>query len=122
MILNLAQPFALLAVGTLISEKANLPMPGAIVGMLLLALYFGATGGVDTGSDRLFGKLSPHFAFLFLPVASSVLPSWPLVAGAWPLVLAAVVFGTVSTLIVTGLCAQSLFSAGNHKLKGTAQC
>ena len=100
---------ALTVLGDAISAGLGLPVPGAAIGMLVLAGVFAARGAVLPSTARLFDAISPHLPLFFVPAAVGVVANAELLTQAWLSVVAAIVFGTAVTLIVTGLLAQVLF-------------
>lgn len=103
-------------------DMTGLPIPGPVAGLCLLALWFALRGGVDEATDSLFQRVSPHFALLFLPVASGVVPLLPQLAEDWLFIGVAVSVGTLIALATTGLIAQAFFGARRQNNKKDLSC
>lgn len=90
-------------------EKAfNLPLPGAILGMILLALLL-ITGlirleDVEEGADSLIGLL----AFLFVPILVGAKDSLGQLKGNLIQIIIVIVVATLVVLIVTAWLVQLL--------------
>lgn len=104
----LAAALALTVLGDVVAESLALPVPGAAVGLGILACVFVAQGGADAASGQLFDVISPHLPLLFIPAAAGVVANLDLLSQTWMPVAVAIVVGTAITLIVTGLVAQRL--------------
>ncbi|MBE7941787.1 MULTISPECIES: CidA/LrgA family protein [Ramlibacter] len=70
---------ALQAVGELLSRGLALPIPGPVVGMLLLFLALGSAR-VRTPVAACAGFLLAHLSLLFVPIAVGVMAYLPLLA------------------------------------------
>jgi holin-like protein len=98
----------LLLIGDVVSERLSLPIPGAAIGLVVLAMAFAVRGGPDEGSEALFDFAAPYFPLFFVPAAVGVVASLDILAGAWIEIAIAIVFGTGATLLVTGWITQAL--------------
>jgi holin-like protein len=99
---------SLVVFGDMIADRLEAPVPGAAIGMVLLATAFAIQGGPDDGLGRLFDTVSPHFTMFFVPAAVGVVASVDILANAWPHFVAAIVLGTTLTIAFTGLLTQAL--------------
>ena len=92
--------------GELIQKISGLPIPGNVMGMLILFL------GLYTGIIKLkmIGKISDflldNLAFFFLPAGVSLITCFALLEGKWTAVLGVSLISTVVTLGVTGLTVE----------------
>ena len=98
----------LLICGDAIAENLDLPVPGAALGLVTLAVIFSARGGPDKGSEELFDLAAPYFPLFFVPAAVGVVANLDLFVLAWVHIATAIVLGTSATILVTGLIAQAL--------------
>ncbi|MCG6875174.1 MAG: CidA/LrgA family protein [Betaproteobacteria bacterium] len=101
---------ALAILGDAIVEMLDIPVPGAAIGMMLLATIFAARGGVDAGAASLFDAAAPHFPLFFIPAAVGVVASAELLSHAWLYVAVAIVASTAATIAITGMLAQRLLN------------
>lgn len=92
--------------GELIQKTSGLPIPGNVMGMLIL--FFGLYTGIIKLS--MIGKISDFFlenlAFFFLPAGVSLITCFTLLEGKWTAILVVSLISTVITLAVTGLTVQ----------------
>jgi putative effector of murein hydrolase LrgA (UPF0299 family) len=82
---------------------SGLPVPGPVIGMLLLLAWLGLRGGVPEAVGHTADTLLGHLSLLFVPAGVGVLVHWERVRGEWQAIAAALVLGTLITLAVTGL-------------------
>jgi len=110
MIKTLGLVLMLTVAGDALSEALNAPIPGAALGMMMLAAIFAARGSADPTAARLFDAAAPHFPLFFIPAAAGVIASAELLAQAWLHIVVAIVLGTALTITITGALAQFLLS------------
>lgn len=94
--------------GRKISAAFSLPVPGSVLGMLLLLLGLMIYGGVPRGLARVSEQLLRLLALLFLPAAVGVFYLRDLSAADWLGLLAATVFGTLLSLLLCALLLKKL--------------
>ena len=82
-----------------ISHLLSLPLPGPIVGLLLLLLAFKLRPPLFTLMARHIPALLSHLALLFLPATVGIMVSYRLLDGYWPAVITAVIVSTVLSLV-----------------------
>jgi holin-like protein len=107
-IVSVGVVLALTVVGDTVAAWLAIPVPGAAIGMLMLASLFAVRGGADPASSRLFDAAAPHIPLFFIPAAVGVIASADLLARAWLPIAVAIVLGTALTLVTTGALAQLL--------------
>ena len=103
--MNLINGLAILLVYQLIGEITtrflDLPVPGPVLGMLLLFLTLllrgGSTGAMDTAADGLLG----HLSLLFVPAGVGMMVHFDRIAGEWLPIVAALLVSAVVTMVVT---------------------
>lgn len=98
--------------GQLLSERLALPVPGSVVGMLLLLVGLMLYGGVPRGLAQVSSQLLRLLALLFLPAAVGVFFLRDLDAGDWLALLAATVFGTLLSFTLCALLLKKLLHNG----------
>jgi holin-like protein len=103
---------ALQYVGELVADVAGLPVPGVIVGILLLLTalalrgrWFPAGDPIPTPLNRVAQGLHDHFGLLFVPAGAGVVANFDRLLAAAPALLAAVLLSTAVTIAVTALIA-----------------
>lgn len=99
--------FTLILVCQLIGEFAvsatGLPLPGPVVGMVLLFLYLLVKGAVPEQLSQVSGALLNNLSLLFVPAGVGVMAHFELLGNdVWPLSVALVV-STLLTVAVTAL-------------------
>lgn len=95
-------------VGEVIARLAGWPVPGPVVGMVLLFVALVIRGGIPGDLDRLAGGLLKHLSLLFVPAGVGVTVHLGLIAHEWLPIAASLVIGTLVTIAVTGLVAARL--------------
>ncbi|HYW03296.1 MAG TPA: CidA/LrgA family protein [Gammaproteobacteria bacterium] len=96
--------------GMAVTRLTGAPVPGTVVGFLLLFLGLIAVGGPGRRLHRAASTLLDNLALLFVPVAVGVVNQLPLLARDWgPLALALVV-SQVLGMIATALTMKLLMS------------
>ncbi|AKB24676.1 Antiholin-like protein LrgA [Methanosarcina sp. MTP4] len=92
--------------GELLQKAFGLPVPGNVIGMLLL--FFGLSAGVIKLEmiDKMSGFLLDNLAFFFLPAGVSLITCFTLLEGKWTAILEISVLSTVVILAVTGLTVE----------------
>ena len=81
----------------------SLPVPGPVLGMLLLLAWLFLRGGVADGVGQAADTLLGHLSLLFVPAGVGVLLHWERVRDQWLAIAAALFLGTLITLAMTGL-------------------
>ena len=92
--------------GELIQKILGLPIPGNVIGMLLL--FFGLYMGIIKLEmiDRISDFLLENLAFFFLPAAISLMTSFSLLEGKWTSILEISLISTIIILVVTGITVE----------------
>jgi holin-like protein len=95
-------------VGEVLAHLLALPVPGPVVGMvlLLLALELGLPQG--EGLRGAAGGLLTVLSLLFVPAGVGIVQHLPRLAAEWPALGAALLVSTTATLGVTGVVAARL--------------
>jgi putative effector of murein hydrolase LrgA (UPF0299 family) len=101
----------------------GLPIPGPVLGMLLLLGWLFLRGGISEEVGRTADALLAHFSLLFVPAGVGVMLHWERIQGQWPGIAAALLLGTLVTLAVTAVTmagAQRLLATVSRRRRGTA--
>lgn len=95
-------------IGTFCSEILHIPLPGNVIGMILLwmSLHFGwvKLSWVEQTSQFLL----THMMLFFAPYVVGVIAFYPLLADHWLIVGLLTLVGTLSVIAATGLSANWL--------------
>ncbi|URI09151.1 CidA/LrgA family protein [Aquincola tertiaricarbonis] len=106
------QAFAVLLVlqlvGELLVQSLGLPLPGPLVGMLLLLAGLVWRGGVPEPLRKLGDVLLQNMMLLFIPAVAGVMMLFERVAQEWLPFFVACIGGAAITLVVTALVLQAL--------------
>lgn len=106
------QAFAVLLVlqlvGELLVQSLGLPLPGPLIGMLLLFGILVWRGGVPEPLRRLGEVLLQNMMLLFIPAVAGVMMLFDRVAQEWLPFFVACIGGAAVTLAVTALVLQAL--------------
>jgi putative effector of murein hydrolase LrgA (UPF0299 family) len=87
----------------------GLPIPGPVVGMLLLFAALLAWPGLHKVVEATAGELLRHLSLLFVPAGVGIMVAAASVQGYWLAIVVALVASTVLTLAVTALVLQALW-------------
>ena len=112
MIPGLVQLFVFQALGELLSKFALPFIPGPVLGLVLLLLYFSVRQHVPTSIDAVGSGVLQHLGLLFIPASVGVVLYLPLLqANAWAL-STALVISVVATVAVTALWLKTFATDG----------
>lgn len=95
--------------GEAISHALGLPVPGPVIGMLLLFVALLVSPALMERVEATGNALLSHLSLLFVPAGAGILAAASTVQGHWLAVLASLVLGTVLTLTVTALVLRLLW-------------
>lgn len=101
--------------GEVIARLAKLPVPGPVIGMLLLFVALVIKGGIPEGLEKVGTTLLSHLSLLFIPAGVGIMVHLKLLAGEWLPITAALVISTALTIAVTGLVMQWLSPKGKPR-------
>lgn len=106
--LQLAGLWVLNELGYILVGWLHLPVPGNMMGMLLLFILL-ATGIIRLEwIERASSFLIRHLAFFFIPVAVGLMEFGPLFLKNGPAIIGTVVVSTIVGFLVTGYASQTL--------------
>ncbi len=108
MIAALTQLLLFQLIGEVIARGLDLPVPGPVIGMLLLFLTLALRRGPDKELQTTSQNLLQHLSLLFVPAGTGVIVHLGRVADEWLPLLLSLLGSTVLTLAVTALTMRAL--------------
>jgi holin-like protein len=87
----------------------GLPIPGPVIGMLLLFAALLAWPNLYGAVESTAGELLRHLSLLFVPAGVGIMVAAGSVQGYWLAIIVALVVSTLLTLAVTALVLQALW-------------
>lgn len=101
------EALALILVCQLAGEVAvlvsGMPVPGPVLGMLLLLAWLWWRGGISERVERTADTLLGNLSLLFVPAGVGVMIHWGRVQEQWAGIAAALLIGTPLAILVTAL-------------------
>lgn len=97
----------LMLVGRLVEQWLNLPLPGTVIGMLLLFLGLFINGEIPKELEKLANILLSHLPLLFIPVSVGIMRYFDLIEKQVVLLFLAISSSTFLTLIISGWIMES---------------
>jgi len=95
-------------VGEVIVRLLHLPVPGPVLGMVLLFLTLILRGEASPALRDTANGLLQHLSLLFVPAGVGVMVHARLIAAEWVPILAALVVGTAIALVITALVLRAM--------------
>jgi holin-like protein len=89
--------------GEVLARYLELPIPGPVIGMLLLFLALALRGGPGEQLRTTSQNLLQHLSLLFVPAGTGIMVHLHRVADEWQALLLSLLISTIATLVVTGL-------------------
>lgn len=96
------------AMGEVLVFALSMPVPGPVVGMLLLFLHLVARGRVDKALLEFSTSFLRHLALLFIPAAVGIMLHLDRVAKEWLPILIALTGSTILSILTTALVIRRL--------------
>jgi holin-like protein len=93
--------------GEVLARYFALPIPGPVIGMLLLFVALAVRGGPDDSLRTTSQTLLQHLSLLFVPAGTGIMLHLHRVADEWLALLLSLLISTVVTLAVTALAMQA---------------
>jgi len=90
-------------VGELISKALAIPVPGPVIGMILLFLFLVYKGSIPEKLASIADGLLSHLSLLFVPAGVGVMIHFKLLGDDMIAISAALIVSTVLTVAVTAL-------------------
>lgn len=94
--------------GEIVVQLADLPVPGPVIGMLLLFATLCIRGAVPAWLRDPCQQLLSHLSLLFVPAGVGVMLHFERLGAEWLAISVALVASTVITIGVTALAMQAL--------------
>lgn len=94
--------------GEVIARLAGLPVPGPVLGMLILFVGLVIRRGIPEELGKTGTTVLSHLSLLFIPAGVGIMVHLPLIAGEWLPIAVALVVSTAVTIAITGLVMQAL--------------
>ncbi len=95
-------------IGEVIVQFAGLPIPGPVIGLLLLFLSLCARGSLALPLRDTANGILQHLSLLFVPAGVGVMVHFSRVSGEWLPILAATIISTALAIGVSALVMQAL--------------
>ena len=108
MIAALTLLLAFQLIGEIIARGLGLPIPGPVIGMVLLFLGLVLRGGPGDTLRQTAGNLLQHLSLLFIPAGAGIMLYRDLIAAEWLPLAAALLGSTVLAIVVTALLLDAL--------------
>lgn len=89
--------------GEIIVRAAGIPIPGPVVGTLLLLLALAALREVPDQMNTVAGAVLSHLSLLFVPAGVGIMLHVARIRAEWVPLLAALLVSTLLTMAVTAL-------------------
>ena len=100
-------------VGEVVARATGLPLPGPVIGMVILFVGLVIRGGIPEPLRRTTKSILDHLSLLFVPAGVGVMLYLPLVADEWLPIAAAIVIGTLITIAVTAWIMNAIVARGD---------
>lgn len=100
--------------GEIIVGVAGLPVPGAVLGMILLFIGLIAHKGVPEGLNVAGNGLLKYIGLLFVPAGAGISIYLGLIAEQWDVILIASVGSTILTLLICAALFRILDRGRSH--------
>jgi putative effector of murein hydrolase LrgA (UPF0299 family) len=95
-------------VGELVTRALAIPVPGPVLGMVILFLLLVFRGSIPEKLSATTDGLLGHLSLLFVPAGVGVMLHFPLLGDDWIAITVALVVSTVLTIAVTALMMSRL--------------
>jgi putative effector of murein hydrolase LrgA (UPF0299 family) len=90
-------------VGELVTRALMIPVPGPVLGMVLLFVLLVFRGSIPDKLSATTDGLLGHLSLLFVPAGVGVMLHFPLLGADWLAITVALVVSTVLTIAATAL-------------------
>ena len=102
-------------VGRVLVQALGLPLPGALVGALLLLVGLLPLGRLPKALEQTSGALLQNLMLLFIPIVAGVMLHFERIASEWLPFLASGIGGAVLTLLVTAAVFRWMLQRSGQK-------
>lgn len=97
-------------IGEAIVYLTGLPVPGPVIGMLLLFVGLRLRGAIPRALDTAATGLLQHLSLLFVPAGVGVMLHFGRVANEWGAIAAAILASTLIAIAVTAVVMRALIA------------
>ena len=98
--------------GEMMRAVTGLPVPGPVIGMVLLLIALLAKLPVPAGIHATSRKLLAYLGLLFVPAGAGVVTRLPMIGAHWLPIVIAVVGSTIITMVITAVVMRGLERLG----------
>ena len=98
--------------GEMIRAVTGLPVPGPVIGMVLLLVALLAKLPVAAGIHATSRKFLAYLGLLFVPAGAGVVTRLPMIGAHWLPIVIAVVGSTIITMVITAVVMRGLERLG----------
>lgn len=95
-------------IGEVIVQLTRLPVPGPVIGLLLLFLTLWARGSLAAPLRDTANGILQHLSLLFVPAGVGVMVHFARVSGEWLPIIVAVLVSTALAIAVSALTMRAL--------------
>jgi holin-like protein len=95
-------------IGEIITKVTHLPVPGPVIGMVLLFCWLVLRRKMPPELETVGGFLLRYLSLLFVPAGVGVITYLDFLVKSWAPITAAILIGTVLTIAVSGAIMQFL--------------
>jgi holin-like protein len=106
--------------GELIVRLTGVPVPGPVLGMVLLAAFFALRGGVPEELRKAASVILQHLSLLFIPAGVGLMLHAARIEAEWLAIGAALLGSTVLSLVVTVLVFRAFARSDDREERGDA--
>jgi holin-like protein len=99
---------AISEVGNFIARWLNVPIPGNVIGMLLLLGLLSSKALRPEWIESGGGLLLQHLAFFFIPITVGLMELTDVLRSSWPGLLMVLMISTAVGIVASGFSAQAL--------------
>ncbi len=90
-------------IGEVVAIILDIPVPGPVIGMLLLLVTLLLRGVVSKSLDSTASSIISHLSLLFIPAGVGVMTHFDRIEAEWLPITLALVFSTILTLALTAV-------------------
>jgi holin-like protein len=108
-------------IGESIVQVSGVPVPGAIIGLILLYAILAFKGGVSDEMSRTSGFLLQNLGVLFVPAGVGVIAYLPMIADQWWIILLVLLISVCMTIGITALIVAKFSPRSVDALEAAAE-
>ena len=121
MIEEVARVFLFLALGETLARLGGLPVPGPVIGLVLLYANLTWLGGVPESLGQVADGVLKAFGLLFVPAGVGVIAYLHLLQTDFLAIIGALIGGTIVTIAAVALLADRLDHPKQHEVLADAE-